>query len=39
MATPSAPIHICGPEGVRRSMTLDALLPLSFGPDNLETSD
>ncbi len=29
-------IHICGPEGVRKSVTLGALLPLSFGPDNLK---
>lgn len=29
------PVHIAGPEGVRRSFTLDELLPFSFGPDNL----
>ncbi len=29
-------IHTCGPEGVRRVFTLDELLPLSFGPENLE---
>ena len=34
-AAPETPIHIGGPEGVRRSFTLDALLPASFGPDNL----
>ena len=28
-------IHICGPEGLRKTVTLGALLPLSFGPDNL----
>ncbi len=28
-------IHICGPQGLRRSVTLGELLPLSFGPDNL----
>lgn len=28
-------IHICGPEGVRKSLTLDELLPFSFGPENL----
>jgi cytidine deaminase len=28
-------IHICGPEGLRETVTLGALLPLSFGPDNL----
>jgi cytidine deaminase len=29
------PVHIAGPEGVRRTFTLDELLPFSFGPDNL----
>lgn len=29
-------IHICGPEGLRRTVTLGELLPLSFGPDNLQ---
>tara|TARA_R110002110_G_scaffold54129_18_gene155623 strand:+ start:8580 stop:8969 length:390 start_codon:yes stop_codon:yes gene_type:complete len=29
-------IHICGPEGHRRSFTLADLLPESFGPDNLK---
>jgi cytidine deaminase len=29
------PIHVAGPEGIRRSFTLDELLPYSFGPDNL----
>ena len=28
-------IHICGPQGLRRTVTLGELLPLSFGPDNL----
>lgn len=28
-------IHICGPEGVRKTVTLGELLPLSFGPGNL----
>lgn len=31
-------IHICGPEGLRRSVTLGELLPLSFGPDHLDTA-
>lgn len=30
------PIHICSPEGPRRTVTLGDLLPLSFGPENLE---
>ena len=29
------PIHICGPEGLRRTVTLGELLPLAFGPRNL----
>ncbi len=29
------PVHVAGPEGVRRSFTLGELLPASFGPDNL----
>ena len=34
-AGPDAPVHVAGPEGVRRSFTLDELLPASFGPDHL----
>ena len=34
-ARPDTPVHIAGPEGIRRSFTLDELLPFSFGPDNL----
>jgi len=29
-------VHLCGPEGLRKTMTLGALLPLSFGPDHLD---
>jgi cytidine deaminase len=29
------PVHVAGPEGLRRSFTLEELLPASFGPDNL----
>jgi cytidine deaminase len=29
------PVHVAGLEGVRQSFTLDALLPASFGPENL----
>ena len=32
---PDTLIHICGPEGLRRTFRLDELLPHSFGPDNL----
>jgi len=28
-------IHICGPEGLRQTFSLGALLPHSFGPENL----
>jgi cytidine deaminase len=34
-ADEATPIHVCGPEGVRRTLTLGELLPLSFGPDNV----
>lgn len=34
-AKPGTPVHIYGPEGLRRSFTLDELLPASFGPENL----
>jgi cytidine deaminase len=34
-ASPETPIHIAGPEGIRRSFALEELLPFSFGPDNL----
>ena len=36
-ADDATPIHLCGPEGVRRTVTLGELLPLAFGPDNLQT--
>lgn len=29
-------IHVCGPEGLRKTVTLAELLPLSFGPENLK---
>jgi simple sugar transport system permease protein len=28
-------VHVCGPEGLRRTYTRDELLPDSFGPENL----
>ena len=34
-AAPETPVHVCGPEGLRRSFTLAELLPSSFGPENL----
>jgi len=35
-ATPDTPVHVCGPEGVRKTFTLGELLPGAFGPNNLE---
>lgn len=35
-AAPDAVIRICDRNGVRKSMTLDELLPVSFGPENLK---
>ena len=32
---PATAIHSAGPEGVRRTFTLDELLPFSFGPEQL----
>jgi cytidine deaminase len=34
-ATPDLVVHVCGPEGLRKSYTMDELLPDSFGPENL----
>ena len=34
-ASDDTPVHICGPEGLRQTLTLGELLPLSFGPENL----
>lgn len=34
-ATSGTTIHVCGPEGLRRTFTRDELLPESFGPENL----
>lgn len=35
-AAPDTPVHICDRNGVRTTMTLDELLPVSFGPENLQ---
>ena len=32
---PDAPIHLAGPAGVIRTVTLGDLLPMSFGPEHL----
>jgi cytidine deaminase len=34
-ATPATVIHAAGPEGVRRTYSMEELLPDSFGPENL----
>jgi cytidine deaminase len=34
-ATPATVIHSAGPDGVRRSYSMEELLPDSFGPENL----
>lgn len=36
-ATPELRVHAAGPEGIRRSYTMDELLPDSFGPENLQS--
>ena len=34
-AAPSTPVHLCGPDGIRETVALGELLPLSFGPEHL----
>ena len=34
-ARPATPVHAAGPDGVRRTFTLEELLPGSFGPEHL----
>jgi cytidine deaminase len=34
-ASDALPIHLCGTEGARRTVTLGELLPMAFGPGNL----
>src|SRR5579863_3970426 len=36
-ASSATRVHVAGPEGVRRSFTLDELLPESFGPGHLRS--
>lgn len=35
-AAPDTLVHTCGPEGVRLTLTVEQMLPYSFGPENLE---
>ena len=34
-AADDVPVHLCGPDGLHRTVTLGQLLPLSFGPEHL----
>jgi cytidine deaminase len=34
-ASDNLKIHLCGPDGLHRTVTLGQLLPLSFGPHNI----
>lgn len=34
-ADPDTPVHVCGPEGLRRTLRLDELLPHAFDADAL----
>ena len=34
-ADAATPIHVCGPQGVRKTVTLGEILPYAFGPENL----
>ena len=38
-AAADTPIHLCGPEGLRQSITLGQLLPLAFGSDSMGGPD
>ena len=35
-AGPETPVYLCKPDGLRRTVTLGELLPLSFGPSHLD---
>jgi cytidine deaminase len=36
LASDDLPVHLCGPDGLHRTVTLGQLLPMSFGPHHLE---
>ena len=38
-AAPDTPVHVCGPEGVRATISLGELLPHGFGPANLASDE
>ena len=35
-ATVVTPVHVCGPDGLRKTFTLGELLPGAFGPHNFD---
>ncbi len=35
-ATNQTKVHICSPNEIHKTLTIDELLPFSFGPENLE---
>jgi len=37
-ASDTVPVYLCGPDGLRHTVTLGDLLPLSFGPDHLKNT-
>ncbi|MDA0367041.1 MAG: cytidine deaminase [Proteobacteria bacterium] len=37
-ADAATPVHVCGPEGLRQTFTVGALLPGAFGPNNLDNA-
>ena len=36
-ASPDTRVHLCGPDGVRRTVTLRELLPLAFGVEHMRS--
>jgi len=36
-AADDTPIHLCSPAGVEKTLTLGDLLPMSFGPEHIES--
>jgi cytidine deaminase len=34
-AAPATPVHLCGPAGLMKTVTMGELLPHAFGPQNL----
>ena len=36
LASDDLAVHLCGPDGLHRTVTLGQLLPMSFGPHHLE---